>query len=149
MLFTFTLHVGGIVGLIFLVLGLVWWFPVGLIILAAFVLSRVFACWHRPQFAGGIPSSGAWGAGTSRWESRMADRSDGRRGPGHWQRQSSSDNRAFDEYRSETLRRLEDEEGEFKEFLQRLRSAKDRAELDQFLNERRSAPGSDTPKPQA
>ena len=109
MLFTFTLHVGGIVGLIFLVLGLVWWFPVGLIILAAFVLSRVFACWHRPQFAGGIPSSGAWGAGTSRWESRMADRSDGRRGPGHWQRQSSSDNRAFDEYRSETLRRLEDE----------------------------------------
>ena len=54
MLFTFTLHAGGIVGLIFLILGLVWWFPVGLIILIAFVVSRAFGCWHRPQFAGGM-----------------------------------------------------------------------------------------------
>ena len=37
----------------------------------------------------------------------------------------SSGNRAFDEYRSETLRRLEDEQREFKEFLERLRFAKD------------------------
>ena len=32
----------------------------------------------------------------------------------------SSGNRAFDEYRSETLRRLEDEQQEFKDFLQGL-----------------------------
>jgi Protein of unknown function (DUF2852) len=38
--------------------------------------------------------------------------------------------------RADTLRRLEDEQREFKEFLQRLRVAKDRAELDQFLSER-------------
>jgi hypothetical protein len=146
MLFTFTLHAGGIVGLIFLILGLVWWFPVGLIILVAFVLSRAFGCWHRPQFAGSI---GDWHDGRSRWESRMADRPGRSRGAENSRRQSSSDNRAFDEYRSETLRRLEDEEREFKEFLERLRAAKDRAELDQFLNERRSTPRPDTPEARA
>ncbi|MBO0756360.1 MAG: DUF2852 domain-containing protein, partial [Bradyrhizobiaceae bacterium] len=35
------------------------------------------------------------------------------------------------------LRRLEDEQREFKEFLQRLRMAKDKAEFDQFMAERR------------
>ena len=35
-----------------------------------------------------------------------------------------------------TLRRLEDEQREFKEFLKRLRVAKDRAEFDQFMNDR-------------
>ncbi len=46
-------------------------------------------------------------------------------------------NRAFDEYRSDTLRRLEEEQREFKEFLKRLRFAKDRAEFDQFMAEQR------------
>ena len=77
----------------------------------------------------------------------MADRPG--RSPGNWRQQPSSNNRAFDEYRSETLRRLEDEEREFKEFLERLRAARDRAELDQFLNERRSAPRPDTLEPHA
>jgi hypothetical protein len=36
------------------------------------------------------------------------------------------------------LRRLEEEQRDFKEFLDRLRAAKDRAELDQFLNGRRT-----------
>jgi Protein of unknown function (DUF2852) len=48
----------------------------------------------------------------------------------------SSGNRAFDEYRAETLRRLEEEQREFKEFLDRLRYAKDKAEFDQFMAER-------------
>ncbi len=64
---------------------------------------------------------------------------------GTWQRQTdpsagfarSSGNRAFDEYRAETLRRLEDEQREFIEFLERLRHAKDKAEFDQFMAERR------------
>jgi hypothetical protein len=70
----------------------------------------------------------------------MADRTPSRRGcgPGNWRNQTSSENRAFDEYRAETLRRLEDEQREFKEFLGRLRVARDRAELDQFLSERRN-----------
>jgi hypothetical protein len=50
--------------------------------------------------------------------------------------QQAGDNRAFDEYRAETLRRLEDERRAFQEFLGRLRMAKDKAEFDQFMAER-------------
>ena len=49
---------------------------------------------------------------------------------------ASSGNWAFDEYRTETLRRLEEEQREFKEFLDRLRHARDKAEFDQFMTER-------------
>jgi len=37
------------------------------------------------------------------------------------------------------LRRLEEEAGEFRSFLQRLRKAKDKAEFDQFMAERGQA----------
>jgi hypothetical protein len=47
-------------------------------------------------------------------------------------------NRAFDEYRAEALRRLEEEAQEFQSFLERLRMAKDRAEFDDFMRERRN-----------
>ena len=57
-----------------------------------------------------------------------------------WWQPPSSGNRAFDEYRAETLKRLEDEQREFREFLERLRAAKDRAEFDQFMSERRQRP---------
>ncbi len=49
----------------------------------------------------------------------------------------SSGNQAFDEYRAETLRRLEEEQAEFASFLDRLRFAKDKAEFDRFMAERR------------
>ena len=52
----------------------------------------------------------------------------------------TSGNRAFDEYRAETLQRLEDEQREFKDFLERLRHAKDKAEFDQFMTDRRQRP---------
>jgi hypothetical protein len=52
----------------------------------------------------------------------------------------SSGNRAFDEYRSETLGRLEAEQKEFLDFLDRLRQAKDKSEFDQFMNERSRPP---------
>ncbi len=68
---------------------------------------------------------------------------------GPWNSAPTSGNRAFDEYRAETLRRLEDEQREFKDFLGRLRMAKDKAEFDQFMAERRNRPESDTPPPQA
>lgn len=45
-------------------------------------------------------------------------------------------NVAFDAYREETLKRLEDEHREFLEFLAKLREAKDKAEFDQFMNQR-------------
>jgi hypothetical protein len=52
-------------------------------------------------------------------------------------RRGSSGNVAFDEYRRETLRRLEEEQKEFQEYLDRLRAAKDKSEFDQFMAERR------------
>ncbi len=48
----------------------------------------------------------------------------------------STGNSAFDAYRDETLKRLEDEHREFVEFLQKLREAKDKAEFDQFMDQR-------------
>jgi hypothetical protein len=45
-------------------------------------------------------------------------------------------NAAFDTYKDETLRRLEEEQTNFEEFLERLREAKDKAEFDQFMDER-------------
>ena len=48
----------------------------------------------------------------------------------------STGNRAFDAYREETLRRLQDEQAEFEAFLGRLREAKDKAEFDQFMADR-------------
>ena len=52
----------------------------------------------------------------------------------------SSGNKAFDEYRTETLRRLEEEQKEFLEYLERLRQAKDKQEFDQFMADRRRPP---------
>ena len=62
-----------------------------------------------------------------------------------WKRRSrwggeGSGNVAFDEYREETLRKLDEEQREFRDFLDRLRAAKDRAEFDEFMNERRNRP---------
>ena len=53
---------------------------------------------------------------------------------------ATSGNSAFDEYRAETLRRLEDEQKEFREFLDRLRQAKDKSEFDQFMTDRSRRP---------
>ncbi|MBV8095339.1 MAG: DUF2852 domain-containing protein [Acetobacteraceae bacterium] len=56
---------------------------------------------------------------------------------GRFQYSAPSGNQAFDEYRAETLRRLEEEQREFVEYLERLRRAKDKEEFDQFMAERR------------
>ena len=71
---------------------------------------------------------------------RMRARMDHVRSRSDWFAPVSSGNRAFDDYRAETLKRLEDEQREFKEFLERLRVAKDRAEFDQFMGARRQRP---------
>ncbi len=49
---------------------------------------------------------------------------------------TSSGNSAFDAYKNETLRRLEEEQNNFEAFLERLREAKDKAEFDQFMDDR-------------
>jgi hypothetical protein len=134
------------------VLGFIAWWPIGLALLAYTVGSGRMRCWNR----------GHWG----RWHDYRMDRAqdavngaqdhvnraketmDRWCGP-RWRKPASSGNRAFDEYRAETLKRLEEEEREFREFLDRLRVAKDKAEFDQFLAERRRPPESPSPQPQA
>jgi hypothetical protein len=67
-------------------------------------------------------------------------------GNGFWGAAPTSGNRAFDEYRSETLKRLEDEQREFHDFLDRLRFAKDKNEFDQFMDDRRNRPAPQAPQ---
>ena len=62
-----------------------------------------------------------------------------------WRRGRATGNSAFDDYREETLRRLEDEQSAFESFLGNLRRAKDKAEFDQFMDERHTGNG---PAPQ-
>jgi hypothetical protein len=115
------------------ILGFVFWWPIGLALLAFTFWSGRMSCWN--------------GRGMSRWQAkmeRMRDRMD--RG-GDWFGAPTSGNRAFDEYRAETIRRLEDEQREFKDFLERLRMAKDKAEFDQFMAERRGRSSADVHQP--
>jgi hypothetical protein len=49
-------------------------------------------------------------------------------------------NTAFDDYRRETLGRLDEEQGKFREFLNSLRRSKDKDEFDRFMAERRPNP---------
>ncbi len=53
-----------------------------------------------------------------------------------------SGNQAFEEYRAETLRRLEEEQRDFHDFFDHLRAAKDKQEFDEFLAQRRAKPDS-------
>lgn len=117
-----------------MILGFIAFWPIGLAILGYLIWSGRMACWRH---------------GRGRWYRAEGDdeRQDYRDWRKEWRkawrgedRMPSSGNRAFDEYRAETLQRLEDEQREFKEFLERLRHAKDKAEFDQFMADRRHRP---------
>jgi len=103
-----------------MVLGFIVFWPIGLAILAYLIWSGRMACGKR-----GGP--GRWYHGGSEWR-------------GRGRHKAASGNHAFDEYRVETLRRLEEEQKEFMEFLERLRHAKDKAEFDEFMDERKRKP---------
>ncbi len=51
---------------------------------------------------------------------------------------SSSGNAAFDSYRDETMKRLEEEQRAFGDFMERLKRARDQEEFERFMDERRS-----------
>lgn len=77
------------------------------------------------------------------WSKRMFNTSCHKRSDRHSARHmgQSSGNSAFDAYKADTLRRLEEEQSNFESFLTRLRDAKDKAEFDQFMLDRaRKAP---------
>lgn len=119
-----------------MVLSFVLFWPVGLALLAFLIWSGRMG--HKCRMRG-HRFSGHSGSG------ECAD-------PRTWSgsRQTGSGNSAFDEYRTETLRRLEQEQEEFMSFLDRLRFARDKAEFDQFLNERRqSVQTQESPQPEA
>jgi hypothetical protein len=114
-----------------MVLGFIFWWPVGLTLLFLGIWGK------RMAFGGcGWHGNSGWHAqgGPPPWANWKGFWGSGPRQP------SSSGNHAFDEYRAETLRRLEEEQKEFSEFLERLRFAKDKAEFDQFMSDRRSRP---------
>jgi uncharacterized protein DUF2852 len=119
-----------------IVLGFMVWWPVGLSVLAFTVGSGRMGCGHQ----------GHWQNKMDRMQRKMdwmRSRVSGGPWNGPWNYAPSSGNRAFDEYRTETLRRLEDEQREFREFLDRLRVAKDKTEFDAFMAERRNRPSPD------
>ncbi len=60
---------------------------------------------------------------------------------------SSTGNTAFDNYREETLKRLQDEQNAFNGFMENLRAAKDKAEFDQFMDDRSKQSFDETPEP--
>jgi len=120
-----------------MILGFVLYWPIGLAVLAYLIWSGRMGCWKH-EYGGRWYSNG----GESRWER-------GRGWFGGHRRYAPSGNRAFDEYRAETLRRLEEEQKDFVEFLNRLRFAKDKAEFDEFLAERRRRAAGPEAPPQA
>jgi len=94
-----------------MVLGFIFVWPVGLAILA-------YMIWSKRMFNKSCSSM-------TRQNGRYARHA-----------MKTSGNSAFDAYKSETLRRLEEEQTNFESFLERLREAKDKSEFDQFMDER-------------
>jgi hypothetical protein len=138
--------------IVLMVLGFIVYWPIGLAVLAYIIWSgrMGFGCgWHHRH--GNMEQ---WRAQAiervnrtfdrmerkrARWEER-AQRYGGTRGWGQGEGLRETGNRAFDEYRTDALRKLEEEANEFRAFLERLRMARDRAEFDEYLKERRNRP---------
>ena len=97
-----------------MILGFIFFWPVGLALLA-------YMIWSKRMFNGSCRS--ARRARHGQYRAAM----------------KSSGNSAFDAYKTETLRRLEDEQDAFEAFLQRLRDAKDKQEFDAFMDDRARA----------
>jgi hypothetical protein len=149
------------------VLSFVMFWPLGLVVLGFLLGSGRMGCWHHDNDGQwGDRGGDRWDRKMNRMQRgfdrmqqgmermqaaaerfRGAWQAKGYQAPGYQAPgnqgagyQGSSGNHAFDDYKAETLRRLEDEQREFLEFLERLRHAKDKAEFDQFMAERRNRP---------
>ena len=105
--------------IIAMILGFIIWWPIGLGILAYMIWSGRMGCGSKREW-----KDSELGREVMRWGRGMSPL-------------RPTGNAAFDGYREETLARLEDEAKEFQSFLQRLRKARDKAEFDQFMTERR------------
>ncbi len=106
------------------VLGFWLFWPIGVAILLFLAFTGRLRAWRCARVGRWHNMAGSQGCAWGKWS----------------QQPPASGNRAFDEYRAETLRRLEEEQREFVEYLERLRQAKDKAEFDQFMADRRRPP---------
>ena len=137
-------------------LGRMLFWPLGLAALVYMIASGRGRrrCWGAANWAQQGPGAQGNGQGTG-WQSCMPSWANwggnwGANGGGNNRdKPPTSGNHAFDEYRAETLRRLEEEQSEFSSFLERLRFAKDKAEFDQFMAERRNTPPAPPPSDEA
>ncbi|WDR07195.1 DUF2852 domain-containing protein [Devosia rhodophyticola] len=119
-----------------MVLGFIVFWPIGLAILG-------YIIWGEKFGGSAEKAQSYWHKGKSWCTSNGAHRH------GHRHNRyasTSSGNAAFDDYRSEQLRRLEEERArldeeinEFHEYMTNLNKAKDREEFDRFMNERRGS----------
>ncbi len=107
-----------------IVVGFLIWWPFGLAILAYLFWSGKMRC-HSSEYSEHQSRHGFRPFFHRMHKSCCAQR-----------QRPSSGNTAFDDYRQETLQRLEEDQREFVEFLERLRRARDQAEFDQFMAER-------------
>ena len=98
--------------IVLMILGFVIFWPIGLAILG-------YLWWSGQMFCGRNGRRGEWQG----FKSRMGG-------------MGSTGNMAFDSYREETLRRLDEEATEFRNFVDQLRFAKDKDEFDRFMADR-------------
>ena len=128
------------------IVSFILFWPAGLVVLGFLIGSGRMGCRTAQR-------GERWQARMERMQQRMQEQAAkwcGPRSGNGWGNQSagpSSGNRAFDEYRVETLRRLEEEQRQFREFLDRLRHAKDKAEFDEFMAEMRRRSQGPAPQP--
>ncbi len=110
-----------------MILGFIVFWPIGLAILFYMIWSGRMGCSKYYTKHGG---QGRW------WNTEHKRHRHRRKNGGG----RSSGNLAFDEYKEETLRRLEDEQKDFHDYLEQLRMAKDKTEFDQFMTDRKNRP---------
>ncbi len=130
-----------------MIVGFVLFWPVGLAMLAFMIWSGRMGCMHNTYFAGDMGAMNSrreemrneWRARREEWREMKRRWKDERRGRWHFGHPAAqaSGNSAFDEYKAETLKRLEEEQAEFQDFLDNLRKSRDKAEFDQFMSNRR------------
>ena len=118
------------------ILGFIIWWPIGLALLFFTLGSRRMSCWSHHD------RHDRWANKLERMQYKMERMRNRMERHGFPFGPPSSGNRAFDEYRMETLRRLEEEQKDFREFLDRLRHAKDKEEFDLFMQQHRTRPAS-------
>jgi hypothetical protein len=127
-----------------MIISFILFWPLGLVVLGYTIGSGRMACWTHD-------SGGRWQRRMERMQQKMSGLQEAAERWGCSSRggyRAATGNRAFDEYRAETLRRLEEEQREFMEFLDRLRHAKDKTEFDEFMAERRRRPPGPVVQPQ-